>query len=101
MKSSVANQQRTLFFWRSTDIQVQEKVFGNVLQNSSETIWQSSHYEEFRKESGQYEYSSCWSCSQRPCSNLINDTADYANDCYGSQVPCGHCQWNLGGIRCL
>lgn len=83
------------------DIQVQEKVFGNVLQNSLETIWQSSHYEGFRKESSQYEYSSCWSCSQGPCSNLINDTADYANDCYGSQVPCGHCQWSLGGIRCL
>jgi putative metalloenzyme radical SAM/SPASM domain maturase len=83
------------------DIQVQERVFGNVLQNSLETIWQSREYEEFRSEAGQYEYSSCWSCSQGPCANLVNDAGTYANDCFGSQVPCGHCQWNLGGIRCL
>ncbi|MGW8194842.1 MAG: radical SAM/SPASM family putative metalloenzyme maturase [Desulforhopalus sp.] len=83
------------------DIQVQERVFGNILQNSLESIWQSREYEEFRMEAGQYEYSSCWSCSQGPCSNLVNDYAAYANDCFGSQVPCGHCQWSLGGIRCL
>lgn len=29
------------------------------------------------------------------------DTAEFANDCCGSTVPCGHCQWSLGGIRCL
>lgn len=83
------------------DVQVQKRAFGNILENSLDTIWQSREYEEFRREAGQYEYSSCWSCSQGPCSNLVNDSATYANDCYGSQVPCGHCQWNLGGIRCL
>ncbi len=83
------------------DIQVQEKIFGNILENSLENIWQSKEYEEFRREAVGYEYSSCWSCSQGPCANLVNDNGGYANDCFGSQVPCGHCQWNLGGIRCL
>ncbi len=83
------------------EVQVQKRVFGNILENSLKTIWQSREYEEFRREAEQGEYSSCWSCSQGPCSNLINDTAAYANDCFGSLVPCGHCQWNLGGIRCL
>ncbi len=83
------------------DIQVQERIFGNVLEKSLETIWQSREYEAFRREAGRYEFSSCWSCSQGPCANLVNDAGIYANDCFGSQVPCGHCQWNLGGIRCL
>ncbi len=39
----------------------------------------------------------------KKCCNLLsaNDNSHQANDCYGSNVPCGHCQWNLGGFRCL
>jgi putative metalloenzyme radical SAM/SPASM domain maturase len=83
------------------EIQVKKKVFGHLLTEPLNEIWQKKEYQEFRDEASRYEYSSCWSCSQGPCSNLVNDENEYANDCYGSKVPCGHCQWNLGGIRCL
>ncbi|MBU1567565.1 MAG: radical SAM/SPASM family putative metalloenzyme maturase [Proteobacteria bacterium] len=82
-------------------IQVQERSFGNIRDLSLQAIWQSPEYRKFRREAGDYEYAPCWSCSQGPCITLVNDNLLSANDCYGSQVPCGHCQWNLGGIRCL
>jgi hypothetical protein len=83
------------------EVQVQEFAFGTIREQPLETIWQSLKYAEFRQEAGQYDYASCWSCSQGPCATLVNDNILSANDCYGSQVPCGHCQWNLGGFRCL
>jgi len=83
------------------NIQVCKRVFGNICDHPLEDIWLSNQYKHFRMEAEQYEYSSCWSCPQGPCASLVNDDSGYANDCFGSQVPCGHCQWNLGGIRCL
>lgn len=82
-------------------IEVQECAFGTIHQQPLEKIWQSSEYTHFRQEAGRYDYASCWSCSLGPCATLVNDNLLTANDCYGSQVPCGHCQWNLGGIHCL
>jgi len=83
------------------DIQVRPRVFGNLSRNTLATIWQNEEYRRFRDEAGQYSYAPCWSCTQGPCPTLVNDSGDFANDCFGSRVPCGHCQWNLGGIRCL
>jgi putative metalloenzyme radical SAM/SPASM domain maturase len=83
------------------EVQVRHYSFGDIIEQPLEQIWQSPEYGEFRREAGEYGYSSCWSCSQGPCADLINDNIHAANDCYGSQVPCGHCQWNLGGIHCL
>jgi putative metalloenzyme radical SAM/SPASM domain maturase len=83
------------------EIQVTKCSFGTIREQSLQNIWQSPEYSLFRREAGEYNYSSCWSCSQGPCANLVNDNILSANDCFGSQVPCGHCQWNLGGIRCL
>ena len=83
------------------NIQVRKRVFGNLRDQPLEDIWLAESYKSFRAEAGQYEYSSCWSCPQGPCASLVNDESEYANDCFGSQVPCGHCQWNLGGIRCM
>ncbi|MDK9708227.1 MAG: radical SAM/SPASM family putative metalloenzyme maturase [Desulforhopalus sp.] len=85
---------------RGEDIPVQERVFGNLYQQSLAEIWQGAEYHKFREEANADDYASCWGCSLGPCSPLINDN-QYANDCYGSSVPCGHCLWSLGGIRCL
>ncbi len=82
-------------------IDIKKRVFGNISQQPLEEIWQGREYTFFREEAGQYDYSPCWSCSQGPCSTIVNGDDDYANDCFGSLVPCGYCQWNLGGIRCL
>lgn len=83
------------------EVQVQADAFGTIREQALETIWQSSKYTDFRLEAGGYDYASCWSCSMGPCATLINDNIHTAHDCYGSQVPCGHCQWNLGGFHCL
>ena len=80
--------------------QVRERVFGNIGEQSLEAIWQDDGYRQFRREAGDCRYAPCWSCSLGPCATLVNDSL-YANDCYGSLVPCGHCQWSLGGVRCL
>jgi putative metalloenzyme radical SAM/SPASM domain maturase len=83
------------------DIHVQKRVVGNISEQPLDQIWLGKEYNDFRKEAKKYDYSSCWSCSQGPCAKLVSDDDHYANDCYGSMIPCGHCQWNLGGIRCL
>ena len=85
----------------SETINIKKRVFGNISQQPLEEIWQDRRYKLFRKEAGEYDYSPCWSCSQGPCQSIVNGDNDYANDCFGSLVPCGHCRWNLGGIRCL
>lgn len=83
------------------DIQVQKRIVGNIAVEPLDQIWQKKEYRVLRKEAEKQDYAPCWSCSQGPCATLVNDDNVYANDCYGSNVPCGHCQWNLGGIRCL
>ncbi len=82
-------------------ININKRVFGNISQQSLWEIWQDKEYTLFRKEAEQYDYSPCWNCSQGPCSTIVNGDNNYASDCFGSLVPCGHCQWNLGGFRCL
>jgi len=96
------------FLWHSyacrvcnDEITVTKRIFGNLEQNSLVDIWNSEKYRDFRNEAGRYDYAPCWNCGAGPCPTLINAQDQYANDCFGSQVPCGHCQWNLGGIRCL
>ena len=83
------------------EVQVQEHAFGTIRKQPLEQIWQSPEYTRFRQEAGRYDYASCWSCSMGPCATLVNDNLLTAHDCYGSQIPCGHCQWNLGGFHCL
>lgn len=96
------------FLWHTYSCQILEETanvtrrsFGNVSHTTLEKIWSGIAYSRFRQEAGQYDFSYCWTCAQGPCTSLLSDDGSYANDCYGSQVPCGHCQWNLGGIRCL
>lgn len=83
------------------DASVLKRSFGNVSHKTLHATWHSKNYTNFRREAESYEYTHCWTCAQGPCPTLLADDGGYANDCYGSQVPCGHCQWNLGGIRCL
>jgi len=83
------------------DVEVPERSFGNIRETPLGSIWHHPEYRQFRDEAGRYDYAPCWTCSMGPCAALVKDKGLFANDCYGSQVPCGHCQWSLGGIRCL
>jgi hypothetical protein len=82
-------------------IQVKKRVIGSILEESLETIWQNAAYAAFRAEAGQNEYAPCWSCTSSPCADLVNANLLDMNDCYGSHVPCGHCMWSIGWLKCL
>jgi len=82
-------------------ITVQQRSYGNITDASLDDIWKNNDYETFRDEAAMAEFSHCWSCPQGPCEDLVNNELIDAHDCYGSKVPCGHCLWSLGGLRCL
>jgi hypothetical protein len=82
-------------------IHVEELVFGAIDEQPLEVIWQKAEYAAFRAEAGLNDYAPCWSCTSAPCSDLVNANLLGANDCYGSQVPCGHCMWGIGWLKCL
>ena len=83
------------------EVKVQKRSFGHLENMSLQEIWQTPSYKAFRKEAQEYQYTHCWNCTQGPCPDLVSADTDLGHDCYGSNVPCGHCQWNLGGVRCL
>lgn len=82
-------------------IQVHKQVFGSVAEEPLEAIWRKEAYVAFRAEAGQREYAPCWSCTASPCADLVNANLLDMHDCYGSHVPCGHCMWSIGWLRCL
>ena len=82
-------------------IRVQKRVFGSIEETSLEAIWQKAEYAAFRREAGLNEYAPCWSCNSGPCADLVNINLLDIHDCYGSHVPCGHCMWSIGWLRCL
>lgn len=96
------------FLWHSYScmggndlIDVQQRDFGNLHDRSLAAIWEGDEYRKFREEARKAEYSRCWSCPQSPCADIVNNNLLTVNDCHGSIVPCGHCRWSIGGLRCL
>jgi len=82
-------------------IHVEELAFGAIDEQPLEVIWQQAEYVNFRAEAGLNDYAPCWSCTSAPCPDLVNANLLGANDCYGSHVPCGHCMWGIGWLKCL
>lgn len=82
-------------------IKVQKRSFGSLLNQDFGDIWGDKRYIQFRKEAAVDDYSPCWNCAQGPCDDLVGSNILEVDDCYGSLVPCGHCLWSLGGLRCL
>ena len=82
-------------------IHIQERVFGNIDRQPLEVIWQRAEYVAFRAEAGLNDYAPCWSCTAGPCADLVNANLLGMHDCYGSHVPCGHCMWGIGWLKCL
>ena len=80
---------------------VTAKSLGNINQQSLEVIWNVEASRTFRREAGSYDFPFCRSCALGPCPDITNESYPFANDCYGITVPCGHCMWCLGGVRCL
>lgn len=84
-----------------TSVQVQARSFGNIGETPLEQIWRQAHYAAFRAEAAGSDYAPCWNCSSGPCPDLVNANILDIHDCFGNQVPCGHCMWSLGWTRCL
>jgi len=82
-------------------IQVQAQSFGNIAEQPLEAIWRDPRFRAFRAEATGSDYAPCWSCPSGPCADLVVPNLLGMSDCYGNQVPCGHCMWSLGWTRCL
>jgi len=80
---------------------VTAKHLGNINTRTLAEIWSAEASRTFRREAGSYDFPFCRSCALGPCPDITNESYPFANDCYGIAVPCGHCMWCLGGVRCL
>jgi putative metalloenzyme radical SAM/SPASM domain maturase len=77
------------------------KSFGNVLEQDLLEIWQSIQYQQFRQAVQQYDFPFCHSCTLGPCPDITGEIEPFINDCFGIEVPCGHCLWGFDAVRCL
>jgi putative metalloenzyme radical SAM/SPASM domain maturase len=77
------------------------RTFGNVRHTPILDIWNSPDYREFRAEVLDYAYPYCSNCPVVPCSDVTGQGRDFERDCFGLAIPCGHCIWCMGGVRCL
>ncbi len=84
-----------------TAIQVVERSFGQIGEAPLAAIWQGADFAAFRAEAGRNDYTACFSCTSAPCGDLVNANILDTHDCYGSRVPCGHCPWGIGWLKCL
>jgi len=75
--------------------------FGNIKEEDLQAIWNKERFIQFREEVLQVNYPYCSNCPLVPCDDLLNESFPFEHDCYGNTVPCGHCLWCMGGIRCL
>lgn len=77
------------------------RTFGNICESSILDIWNGEEYTAFRREVLEYDYPYCSNCSVVPCSDVTGSSSPFEQDCYGLTIPCGHCIWCMGGVRCL
>lgn len=75
--------------------------FGSIADIEPLAIWQSDGYQEFRRTARRYDYPFCHGCANGPCPDITGEPEPLIQDCFGNTVPCGHCLWGLGAIRCL
>lgn len=80
---------------------VEPKTFGNATETSILNIWNNKPYVDFRHEVMEYDYPYCSNCSVMPCSDVTGQGRPFEQDCVGLDIPCGHCIWCMGGVRCL
>ena len=81
--------------------QISCRSFGNVLEQDLLEIWRSTPYQQFRQAVQQYDYPFCHSCTLGPCPDITGEAEPFINDCFGIEVPCGHCLWVFDAVRCL
>jgi putative metalloenzyme radical SAM/SPASM domain maturase len=77
------------------------RTFGNVRQTPILDIWNGPDYRAFRAQVLEYAYPHCSNCPVVPCSDVTGQGREFERDCFGLDIPCGHCIWCTGSVRCL
>ena len=80
---------------RDTRREIQAQVFGSLMDNTLDDIWQSEAYHSFRDRVHDFTFSPCHLCGG--CSDLESNR----QDCFGNEAPvCGACLWAYNSVRC-
>jgi putative metalloenzyme radical SAM/SPASM domain maturase len=74
-------------------------VFGNLNERNIINIWNDTNYRLFRERVLDYKFPFCFDCSFALCDYVAE--ADFEQDCYIENVPCGACLWCTGLFQCL
>ncbi len=81
--------------------QIWPRRFGTLIETSMAEIWAEEDFAAFRAEARSGGYPACASCNTGPCSDTRALGGPFQSDCLGSTVPCGHCPWAMGMLKCL
>ncbi len=81
--------------------QVWPRRFGTLTEATLGEIWADKNFTAFRDEARTGSYPACASCNTGPCSDTRALGGPFQSDCLGSTVPCGHCPWVMGMLKCL
>jgi hypothetical protein len=73
--------------------------FGNLRDRSILDIWNDIGSQRFRESVRGYKFPFCFDCGFALCDYVAD--ADFEQDCYIQQVPCGACLWCTGLFHCL
>jgi len=73
--------------------------FGNLRDRDILDIWNDAGSCSFRERVLGYKFPFCFDCGFALC-DYVGD-ADFEQDCYIEQVPCGACLWCTGLFQCL
>ena len=94
------------FLWHSyacfvggIEKRVKPWIFGNLQGRGILDIWNDASSRLFRERVLKYKFPFCFDCGFALC-DYVGD-ADFEQDCYIEQVPCGACLWCTGLFHCL
>ncbi len=72
---------------------------GNLRDRNILGIWNDGAFRSFRERVRAYKFPFCFDCGFALCDYVSG--ADFGQDCYIEQVPCGACLWCTGLFHCL
>ncbi len=94
------------FLWHSyacyiggVEKQVRPWIVGNLSQADILSIWNDAGFRTFRERVRGYKFPFCFDCGFALCDYV--GEAEFEQDCYIQQVPCGACLWCTGLFQCL
>ncbi|MCP4756632.1 MAG: radical SAM/SPASM family putative metalloenzyme maturase [Proteobacteria bacterium] len=87
------------YFLNGSKCRIPSRSFGTLSRHDILEIWNEASYVSYREKVLRYNYPFCGNCNMGSCGLITAKTFRY--DCYSNEVPCGHCPWCLGLLKCL